>query len=288
VPLPLLSALYLERETHGDILLLNGSAEIDSGGTSGLKTLPWWQHAAYRLPGAAWVAKGDDDTLVHVPSLLAKLPDPAPALALLGTIKWGCYSARRFKHERSNPGKQCGRSAFARSRHPGEPEGLEKTYEGPYAFAYGWFYAMPRSLGLRLATCSYAAAFHESALHATSEPFFRKEDDPMNGHWLHKCLAASNESVQPLRSLAPQQAHNMACVSEHGLYRRPKNASIIVHFLKHPSALDYVSAVLRRERQGLARTATDESCCTRMVWPKSPMAHRLAADACAGLQLTHQ
>ena len=39
-----------------------------------------------------------------------------------------------------------------------------------------------------LAECRYAARFHERAVHAQSEPFLRKEDDPLNGFWLYKCL----------------------------------------------------------------------------------------------------
>lgn len=281
--LPELQALQLEAATFGDLLLLNGSAEIDSGGTSGLKTLPWWQHAVTQLPRAEWLAKADDDTLINLPQLFARLPaSPAPT-ALLGTIKWACYSARRYKHERSAPRLACGRTKFAQSRHPGEPEGLAATYEGPYAFALGWFYAIPRALGLRLAGCPYANRFHHSALSATSEPFFRKEDDPMNGHWLHKCLNASGERVQPLPSLGPRVAANMACISQSGLYRRPHNNSVIVHFLKTPGSMDYALGLLRRLRRGASAIATDKDCCTLRVWPNSAGARRVRKDACHGL-----
>ena len=44
-----LPALRREAKAAGDLLLLNDSAEIDSGGTSGLKTLPWWRHARVSL-----------------------------------------------------------------------------------------------------------------------------------------------------------------------------------------------------------------------------------------------
>uniref|UniRef100_A0A7S0LEY9 Hexosyltransferase n=1 Tax=Coccolithus braarudii TaxID=221442 RepID=A0A7S0LEY9_9EUKA len=281
--LPLIDSLSRESTEFGDVLLLNGSAEIDSGGTSGLKTWPWWVHASTRLPNAEWVAKADDDTLLNIPALLTLLPRPAPPLALLGTIKWGCYSARRFKHERSHAAGVCGQSAFARSQHPGEASGMASTYEGPYEFAYGWFYAMPHSLTARLAACNYAANFHERALRAPSEPFFRKEDDPMNGHWLHKCLAQTSERVLPLRSLSMKEAHNMACISRQGLYRQPSNASVIVHFLKHPQALEYVDAVLRFQRSGRPLPSTTQQCCTRMVWPQSKLSQRLPASACSEL-----
>ena len=281
--LPQLDSLSKERASFGDVLLLNGSAEIDAGGTSGLKTLPWWRHAAANLPNARWLGKADDDTLLNLPRLLGRLPASPSPHALLGTIKWACYSARRFKHERSAPRLRCGRSQFAQARHPGEPEGLGLTYEGPYAFALGWFYAFPRALALRLSECSYASWFHASALAATSEPFFRKEDDPMNGHWLHKCLNATGEKVAPLPSLGPRLASNMACVSTSGLYRRPHNASVIVHFLKTPESMDYALAVMRRLRRGAGLLPTDRDCCTLRVWPSSAWAKRLRPSVCDGL-----
>jgi hypothetical protein len=278
--LPHLSLLKKERDTMGDVLLLNGTAEIDSGGTSGLKTLPWWRHATLNLPNAKWVGKADDDTLLNLPNLLPRLIDSPSPLALLGTIKWACYSARRYKHERSAPNVACGRSKFAQARHPGEPAGLGSSYEGPYAFAYGWFYALPHALTSRLASCPYAQAFHAAALNATREPFFRKEDDPMNGHWLHKCLNSSGERIRPLPSLGPRMASNMACISTSGLYRRPHNKSVIVHFLKTPSSMRYAFRVLQRLRRGAGQLATDAQCCALSVWPDR---RKIPRHVCDGL-----
>ena len=282
--LPMLPMLMEERNTHGDVLLLNESAEIDSGGTSGLKTLPWWRHAAFMLPAAQWVGKADDDTLLNLPNLLPRLPALPSPVALFGTINWACYSARRYKHERSSPRVSCGRTKFAQSQHPGEPSGLARTYEGPYQFAFGWFYAMPRALVVRLAECDYARQFHHSALHATAEPFFRKEDDPMNGHWLHKCLNATGERVQPLPSLGPRVASNMACMSNTGLYRRPHNKSVIIHFLKSSSAMNYAVSVLHRLRSGVGLLPSEQQCCTANVWPRrsarSAAARAQRAEVC--------
>ena len=281
--LPQLSVLQSERTTFGDILLLNGSAEIDSGGTSGLKTLPWWQHATTMLPNVEWFGKADDDTLPNLVNMLPRLPSSPSPLALFGTIKWACYSAHRFKHERSAPGSACGRSKFAQARHPGEREGLGATYMGPYMFAFGWFYALPHALAKRLATCEYARHFHSSALSATSEPFFRKEDDPMNGHWLHVCLNQTGEHVRPLPSIGPRVASNMACISSSGLYRRPHNKSVLVHFLKEPSAMIYAARVLRRLRTGAGLLPSDKQCCNLKVWPRAPSSRALPTSVCDGL-----
>ena len=274
-PNPAADSLAKEHAAHGDVLVLEGSAEIHQGGTSGLKTLTWWKHVAAKLPNVVWVGKCDDDTLVNVPKLLARLPpvESAPPRALFGTIKWGCYSDARLKWEPSWKEWKCGRTQFARSQAPGEPANLSLTYEGPYQLALGWFFAMPRRLAVRLAECRYANWFHERAIHATREPFLRKEDDPLNGFWLYKCLREAGEgAVQPLRSMSEGEAHNMACISGKGLYRRPSNSSIAVHFLKTVSAMRYVGAVLRWERQGVSTKHT-KSCCARMVWPTERRRH---------------
>ena len=122
----------------------------------------------------------------------------------------------------------------------------------------------------------YADWFHRTATGATAEPFLRKEDDPLNGHWLHKCLLP--DAVEPLSSLG-HEAHNMACISQHGLYRRPSNESIVVHFLKTPGAMQYVRAVLARGRRG--EDAHKRTCCTRMVWPTER--RRFPASVCDGV-----
>ena len=307
VELPTRSVLLAEHARYGDVLMLNDTAEIGPAhemekwaqaarGTSGLKTVPWWRHATRQLPNAEWIAKADDDTFINLPALLARLPPLASAhdAALLGTIKWGCYSAARLKFERSCPFCTCGRSDFARSRAPGEPANLSSTYEGPYQFALGWFYAIPRTLARLLAGCEAAGALHSRAMAARSEPFLRKEDDPLNGYWIYKCLreraaaAASADlptRVEPLPSLAEgHQAHNMACISRRGLYRVPTNKSVIIHFLKTPRAMRYVRELISAGgADGGAKLGEPEggkclsTLCSNMVWPDRP---RLFPRAC--------
>ena len=281
-PNPAAPALAAEHAQFGDVLVLEGSAEIHQGGTSGLKTLTWWWHVRDKLPNVQWVGKCDDDTLVNVPKLMMRLPPVAQAKprALFGTIKWGCYSDQRLKWEPSWKLWKCGRTQFARSQAPGEAANLSLTYEGPYELALGWFFAMPRRMALLLANCRYARWFHERAVAATKEPFLRKEDDPLNGFWLYKCLKEAGEPpVQPLRSMGDGEAHNMACISPRGLYRRPSNSSVAVHFLKTVSAMRYVAAVLRWERAGESRHS--RACCARMVWPTERRVH--PPEACANL-----
>ena len=82
---------------------------------------------------------------------------------------------------------------------------------------YARFYALPHSLALALAECRHAAKMHARELHAdreplahhstawraiacgrtlcyamVGEPFLRKEDDPLNGFWVYKCLREAN------------------------------------------------------------------------------------------------
>jgi len=112
-----------------------------------------------------------------------------------------------------------------------------------------------------------------AAAHATHEPFLRKEDDPLNGFWLYKCLREAGEPpVEPLRPMREGEAHNMACISPKGLYRRPSNHSIAVHFLKTVSAMRYVAAVLRSAAHGAPLHSRE--CCARMVWPTERFVHK--------------
>ena len=85
--------------------------------------------------------------------------------------------------------------------------------------------------------------------------------------------------VAPLAPFKEGEAHNMACISQHGLYRRPSNESIVVHFLKTPGAMQYVRAVLARGRRG--EDAHKRTCCTRMVWPTER--RRFPASVCDGV-----
>jgi hypothetical protein len=100
----------------------------------------------------------------------------------------------RDRHHRDRPHRDrpqrtvCPQHTCHRCARTGEPANLSHTYEGPYELALGWFFAMPRSLVAVLASCRYAASFHDRAVSATREPFLRKEDDPLNGFWLYKCL----------------------------------------------------------------------------------------------------
>jgi len=93
----------------------------------------------------------------------------------------------------------------------------------------------------------------------------------MNGHWLHKCLLTTGEAVEPLPTLGPKFASNMACISSRGLYRRPHNQSVVIHFLKNPSAMEYANAVLRKEQH--VPLAQQQRCCSRMVWPEAARRH---------------
>lgn len=52
-----------------------------------------------------------------------------------------------------------------------------------------------------------------------------------------------------------------------------------MHFLKTPSAMRYVQAVLRWERQGSPRHS--RPCCARMVWPSERRVHE--PEACREL-----
>ena len=56
------------------------------------------------------------------------------------------------------------------------------------------------------------------------------------------------------------RAINMACVSTKGMYQRPRDDTVIVHFLKKPAGVRYVWGLLHDR---LPHTTEN---CTRCVW----------------------
>ena len=67
------------------------------------------------------------------------------------------------------------------------------------------------------------------------------------------------------------RAINMACISTVGMYQRPRNDSVVVHFLKRPAGVRYVWGLLH---DGVGHDATN---CTRFVWH----------DNCEGREANH-
>ena len=56
------------------------------------------------------------------------------------------------------------------------------------------------------------------------------------------------------------RAINMACISTVGMYQRPRNDSVVVHFLKRPGGLEFLWGQLH---DGIAHSPEN---CTRWVW----------------------
>lgn len=160
-----------ENRAHGDLLVLNRSAE-EEGGRVGLKLLPWLLHAAERLPNAQWVAKADDATFIHVPALLGRLPSVPAATSLVGSMRWGCYSQPRrgdgvwIPEGPTIRSKSAARSARAADGlcyppTPWTPGLMGDT--GPYWYPARSFFAIPLSLARTISRCSIANAVHNGA-----------------------------------------------------------------------------------------------------------------------------
>jgi hypothetical protein len=56
------------------------------------------------------------------------------------------------------------------------------------------------------------------------------------------------------------RAINMACISTKGMYQRPRNDTISIHFLKRPGGSQYLWGLMH---DGLPHSAEN---CTRWVW----------------------
>jgi len=79
------------------------------------------------------------------------------------------------------------------------------------------------------------------------------------GYWLSEAqLAGELGRVSYVK--INDRAANMACMSVSGLYRVPRNDSVVVHFLKKPGGMDYVWGLLH---SGIAHHPDN---CTAWAW----------------------
>merc|ERR1719499_940849 len=87
---------------------------------------------------------------------------------------------------------------------------------------------------------------------------WRQNEDVALGFWLSRAERRGDFNVTRVR--INDRAINMACISTKGMYQRPRNDTISVHFLKRPGGLEFLWGTLH---DGLKHSAEN---CTRWVW----------------------
>lgn len=90
----------------------------------------------------------------------------------------------------------------------------------------------------------------------------RQGEDVALGFWLSAPVLRATAGAPPNVTYVRvnDRASNMACLSTSGLYQRPQNDSVAIHFLKRPSAMQYVWRLLHD------RQPHESKACARAVW----------------------
>ena len=87
---------------------------------------------------------------------------------------------------------------------------------------------------------------------------WRQNEDVALGFWLSRAERKGKFNVTWVR--INDRAMNMGCISTKGMYQRPRNDTISVHFLKRPGGLEYIWQLLHDKVPHSAQK------CVRWVW----------------------
>ncbi len=272
-PPELQAKLSAEAAKHRDILWLDNATDQ---GVPTLKGYEWWK-TADRLAATSgstvrFLGKSDDDIFLHVPNLERDLERlHCREHIYYGNIGWTGYIALDWR--------PCGWS-WGKTRAPYRSRGCAKRgAHDIFPFVNGALEILTPSLVRYVAHAPGVARFVERSRIAiearkaagfrigrystgTREPLgprvWQQNEDVALGFWLSEARVSYGMDILYVR--ANQRTQNMACISKKGLYQRPRNDTIYVHFLKKPEGVTYVWKLLH----DFAPHSADE--CTFNVW----------------------
>lgn len=267
-----LAELDAEAAAHGDIFWLPNATDE---GVPTLKGYAYWSAAARLLPppgataGIAHVAKVDDDAFLHLPNLESDLRrlHCAPHLHY-GHLAFTGYNPAVWR--------MCGWSWQPYGANYAREECAANGAYPPFPFMNGALELLSTPLVRYIATeprvldfvgraeraiASRKAAGFSMTSYARADKgprVWRQNEDIALGFWLSRAELAGQFNVTWVR--VNDRAINMACISTKGMYQRPRDDSVIVHFLKKPAGVRYVWGLLHD------RVAHTSDNCTRYVW----------------------
>ena len=266
------AALSAEAERHGDIMWL---PDVADEGVPTLKGYAWWTAAAARLDprrgvGVAHVAKVDDDSFLRVANLQADL-------AALSCASHLYYGHLAFTGYDPSTWQMCGWSWQAQGSNFNRHRCAAKGAYAPFPFINGALELISAEALRHVAGSAEVRAFVERASGAVEARkaagwpmslkgkdgkrgprVWRQNEDIALGFWLSRAELAGKFNVTHVK--INDRAPNMACISTKGMYQRPRDDTVVVHFLKRPAGVRYVWGVLHD------RVPHDADNCTRYVW----------------------
>ena len=120
---------------------------------------------------------------------------------------------------------------------------------------------MPQAPGVRAAG---APALQGAPAAAAAPAAAREPEDVALGFWLSEpVLRATADAPRNVTYVRiNDRCSNVGCTAAHGLYQRPQNDSVAIHYLKGASSMKYVWSLLGEGAQhGVGE-------CYRAVWGK--------------------
>ena len=230
-------SLEAEAASNGDLMLLEGVQDGRTKAVSIAKAHAFWARAASMISrelgsGSAHVAKVDDDSYVNLPALLEQLDQ----LRCVPRLYYGHFSYAGYIPSKFS---KCGFSWRAPRPSLPDPLGCSRRGAWPaFPFVLGQLEVLSAELARYIGSSPAVLAFARAA-----DARLAADEDPALGYWLSRLQPVSLQPVSYVH--VGMSTHNLDCFRDHGLYRRPTNGSLVVHHLKNPRAMRYVSELMR-------------------------------------------
>lgn len=225
-------SLREESTTHGDLVLLpdveDGRCHITIQKAHG-----WWRWAANT--GVGHVARVDDDAFVHIPRLEAALaPLRCHPRLVFGALAYVGYNPATFR--------KCGYSwggDRAWRRYGCASGGSHR----PSLFPSGMLQVLSAPVVAALDASSTISEFVRRSRELIDLRDWDRTEDVALGFWLHQLLAEGKLPRIVYARASSSAAHNLGCQKHDSLYRNPRASSVVVHYVKKPSGMEYLQRV---------------------------------------------
>lgn len=266
-----LAALDAEEQRHRDILWLENATDA---GVPTIKGYHWWRAAARRLPppgaarGVRIAAKVDDDSFLHLGNL-------AGDMRRLHCVTHLHYGSMAFTGYDPSVWQMCGWSWQPYGGNFRKERCARRGAYAPFPFMNGVLELLSAPLVRHVATSPAVRAFVQRAEAAIAARLaagwsmslkkgqrgprvWRQNEDVALGFWISRAERHGLFNVTWVR--INDRAMNMACISTKGMYQRPRNDTISIHFLKRAGGSEYLWGHLH---DGVPHSAQN---CSRWVW----------------------
>ena len=266
-----LAELDAEAGQHQDFLWLPNATDA---GVPTIKGYHWWKTAGRLLPppgssrGIQIAAKVDDDSFLHLGNLAADM-------RRLHCVRHLHYGSMGFTGYDPSIWKMCGWSWQPHGRNFRKEKCARRGAYAPFPFMNGVLELLSAPLVRYVASSQEVQGFVERAEKAVAARkaagwgmslkrgqrgprVWRQNEDVALGFWLSRAERKARFNVTWVR--INDRAMNMGCISTKGMYQRPRNDTISIHFLKRPGGSEYLWGHLHDGKPHSAQR------CVRWVW----------------------